>query len=102
MAFSQLTRSCGKRSAKRRVCLRGELRSGLAVSVPAGVLMGTLPATSAMQAKQPAAPADQARRETAHARNKKARRPVKTELVHSGGYHYDLCRLQIRSQRHRV
>jgi HK97 family phage major capsid protein len=39
------------------VCLRGELRSGLAVPVPAGVLKGTLPSTSAAQANQPAAPA---------------------------------------------
>jgi hypothetical protein len=35
------------------VCLRGELRSGLAVPVPAGVLKGTLPTTSATQAKTP-------------------------------------------------
>jgi hypothetical protein len=41
------------------VCLRGELRSGLAVPVPAGVLKGTLPTTSATQAKTPAAPAEQ-------------------------------------------
>jgi hypothetical protein len=30
------------------VCLRGELRSGLAVPVPAGVLKGSLPAGSLM------------------------------------------------------
>jgi hypothetical protein len=32
------------------VCLRGELRTGLAVPVPAGVLKGTLPAGSMAQA----------------------------------------------------
>jgi hypothetical protein len=31
------------------VCLRGELRTGLAVPVPAGVLKGTLPATATAQ-----------------------------------------------------
>ena len=33
---------------KNLVCLRGKLRSGLAVPVPAGVLKGTLPAGSLM------------------------------------------------------
>jgi hypothetical protein len=33
---------------KNLTCLRGELRSGLAVPVPAGVLKGTLPAGSLM------------------------------------------------------
>jgi hypothetical protein len=31
------------------VCLRGELRTGLAVPVPAGVLKGTLPAMATAQ-----------------------------------------------------
>jgi HK97 family phage major capsid protein len=35
---------------KNLVCLRGELRSGLAVPVPAGVLKGTLPAGSLLAA----------------------------------------------------
>jgi hypothetical protein len=39
------------------VCLRGELRSGRAVPVPAGVLLGTLPAGSLMQAPHAPAPA---------------------------------------------
>jgi hypothetical protein len=37
------------------ITLRGELRSGLAVPVPAGVLRGTLPPSSTIQASQPAA-----------------------------------------------
>jgi hypothetical protein len=39
---------------KNLVCLRGELRSGLAVPVPAGLLKGTLPAGSLAQAAAPA------------------------------------------------
>jgi len=48
--------------------MRGELRSGLAVPVSAGILKGALPTTSTMQAKQPTAPAAQPQRETVHAK----------------------------------
>jgi HK97 family phage major capsid protein len=39
---------------KNLICLRGELRSGLAVPVPAAILKGTLPAGSTATAGQPA------------------------------------------------
>jgi hypothetical protein len=54
---------------KNLVCLRGELRSGLAIPLPQGLLKGTLPSTSTgtSQAKQPPAPVEP-QRETDHAR----------------------------------
>ena len=53
------------------ICLRGELRSGLATPLPQGLLKGTLPSTSTMQAKTPATPAERLQRETAHAKNER-------------------------------
>jgi hypothetical protein len=44
------------------VYLRGELRSGLAVPLPQGLLRGVLPAATIF-AKQPTAPADQPQRQ---------------------------------------
>jgi hypothetical protein len=41
---------------KNLVCLRGELRSGIACPVPAGILMGALPAMATAELAAPRTP----------------------------------------------
>jgi hypothetical protein len=53
------------------VCLRGELRSGLAVPVPAGVLKGTLPSAPPPVTPGSLAPGNQPTRHEAPAHGKK-------------------------------